>query len=258
MNAIRKPPSLSTAPLEHVALDYAALRTAGVRHLERLAGHLWTDFNDHDPGITILEQLCYALTDVAYRAAHELPDLLSEPGPTNLYTPARILGSRPVTLLDLRKLVIDVDGVKNAWVEPVTAPPLYADLLHGRPPGEDAQQHTEAAVAGLRQAGTMDHLPRGLLTRAWLRHRLNNLPGAQAALAHRAIRRQHVQQRLAAADGGLVVVAPAHGREHAGHRDLCVGAAARDVGEVDDRAAGEFGRGVAGAWLRGKGVVYRA
>ena len=60
---------------------------------------------------------------------------------------------------------------------------LYADLLHGRPPGEDAQQHTEAAVAGLRQAGTMDHLPRGLLTRAWLRHCLNNLPGTQADLA---------------------------------------------------------------------------
>ncbi|WP_277061050.1 hypothetical protein, partial [Rivihabitans pingtungensis] len=40
---------------------------------------------------------------------------------------------------------------------------LYTDLLHGRTPGEDAQQHTEAAVAGLRQAGTMDHLPRGLL-----------------------------------------------------------------------------------------------
>jgi hypothetical protein len=60
---------------------------------------------------------------------------------------------------------------------------LYADLLHGRPPGEDAQQHTEAAVAGLRQAGTMDHLPRGLLTRAWLRHSLHDLRGAQDDLA---------------------------------------------------------------------------
>ena len=27
----------------------------------------------------------------------------------------------------------------------------------------------DAAVAGLRRAGTADHLPRGLLTRAWLR-----------------------------------------------------------------------------------------
>ena len=29
----------------------------------------------------------------------------------------------------------------------------------------------------------MDHLPRGLLTRAWLRHSLHDLPGAQADLA---------------------------------------------------------------------------
>ena len=60
---------------------------------------------------------------------------------------------------------------------------LYADLLHGRTPGEDAQQHTKAAIAGLRQAGTQHHLPRGLLTRAWLRHCLNNTDGAQADLA---------------------------------------------------------------------------
>lgn len=60
---------------------------------------------------------------------------------------------------------------------------LYADLLHGRPPGEDAQQHTEAAIAGLLQAGQQDELPRGLLTRAWLRHCLHDLPGAQADLA---------------------------------------------------------------------------
>ncbi|MCK6437318.1 TIR domain-containing protein [Rivihabitans pingtungensis] len=60
---------------------------------------------------------------------------------------------------------------------------LYADLLHGRTPGEDAQQHTKAAIAGLRQAGTQHHLPRGLLTRAWLRHGLNNTDGAQADLA---------------------------------------------------------------------------
>ena len=129
MSPGRQAPTLSTAPHGHRALDYAALRAAGLRHLERLAGHLWTDFNDHDPGITILEQLCYALTDVAYRAAHELPDLLSEPGATNLYTPAQILGSRPVTLLDLRKLVIDVDGVIGATAQrqhPVVQPGVVA------------------------------------------------------------------------------------------------------------------------------------
>ncbi|PXX77737.1 TIR domain-containing protein [Rivihabitans pingtungensis] len=60
---------------------------------------------------------------------------------------------------------------------------LYADLLHGRTPGEDAQQHTEAAVTGLRQAGVEEFIVLGLLTRAWLRHCLHDLAGAQADLA---------------------------------------------------------------------------
>jgi hypothetical protein len=125
MSQTKTPASLSTAPLEHPALDYDALRREGIRRLEALAGHLWTDFNAHDPGITILEQLCYAITDLAYRASHELPDLLHDPDPAaapSLYTPAQALSSAPVTLLDLRKLVVDVDGVRNAWVEPVREP----------------------------------------------------------------------------------------------------------------------------------------
>ena len=122
--------TISTAPLEHVAMDYTFLRQEGIRYLEQIAGQLWTDFNVHDPGITILEQLCFALTDLAHRINYNLPDLLTdENGQTydSLFTPAQILSSNPVTLIDLRKLVIDVDGVKNAWVEKVEqqTPALY-------------------------------------------------------------------------------------------------------------------------------------
>jgi hypothetical protein len=62
---------------DNAVLDYNFLRREGIRHLERLAGPLWTDFNLHDPGITILEQLCYALTDLSYRIAYDLKDLLA-------------------------------------------------------------------------------------------------------------------------------------------------------------------------------------
>ena len=48
--------------------DFAALRTEGIRLLQELCGRSWTDYNLHDPGVTILEQLCYALTDLMYRA----------------------------------------------------------------------------------------------------------------------------------------------------------------------------------------------
>jgi tetratricopeptide (TPR) repeat protein len=37
-----------------------------------------------------------------------------------------------------------------------------------------AKQHLDAAVEGLRSSGQMDHLPRGLLTRAWLHHLTTN------------------------------------------------------------------------------------
>lgn len=121
-------PVISTAPAEHLALDYEALRLEGIDLLQRLSGHRWTDYNAHDPGITILEQLCYAITDLAYRVSHELPDLLYEPVPPgknpfpHLFTPAEILSSAPVTLTDMRKVVLDVDGVRNAWIVPVAEP----------------------------------------------------------------------------------------------------------------------------------------
>ncbi|HZI10645.1 MAG TPA: hypothetical protein VE153_09675 [Myxococcus sp.] len=129
-------PTLSNAPLEHPALDYAFLRQEGIRHLESLAGHLWTDFNAHDPGITLLEQLCYAITDLAYRASHEVPDLLASSGGDpyqSLYSASTILTSHPVTLLDLRKAVIDVEGVKNAWIEELheSSPPLHLHEARG-------------------------------------------------------------------------------------------------------------------------------
>jgi hypothetical protein len=113
---------LSTAPLEYPAMDYAWLRQEGIRLLERLSGQLWTDFNTHDPGITILEQLCYAITDLGYRINYDLKDLLTS-GPAapypSLYSPAQVLTTDPVTRSDLRKWIIDVNGVKNAWVEPI-------------------------------------------------------------------------------------------------------------------------------------------
>lgn len=111
-------------------MDYASLREEGIRQLERMAGGQWTDFNAHDPGITILEQLCYALSDIGYRTAHPILDLLAEGGSDpyeSLHGPAEILGSCPVTPADLRRLVLDVEGVRNAWIVPLQADtlPLY-------------------------------------------------------------------------------------------------------------------------------------
>lgn len=115
---------------EEGALSYDFLRAEGLRTLQALAGDVWTDYNDHDPGVTLLEQLCYAMTDVAYRIDLDMGDLLAyEKGRSfeYRYGPTEILTTNPVTLIDIRKVVIDVIGVKNAWVEKVRQPqpPLY-------------------------------------------------------------------------------------------------------------------------------------
>src|SRR5262245_25382325 len=100
--------------------------------LERLAGDQWTDFNAHDPGITMLDAICYALVDLGYRIFHPIPDLLAEGGPDLppvLPSPALALTCHAVTPDDLRRVALDVPGVKNAWIEPVEtpAPPLRFD-----------------------------------------------------------------------------------------------------------------------------------
>jgi hypothetical protein len=124
--------SISTGPPEHPLLDYATLLRQGMSELERVAGEQWTDFNAHDPGITLLEAMCYALSDLGYRTFHPIPDLLAEAGAqaeTSLFTPAQALTCNAVTSDDLRRVVLDVPGVKNAWIIKAdgTSPPLRYD-----------------------------------------------------------------------------------------------------------------------------------
>lgn len=108
-----------------VALDYQALKKIGLEAIIRLGSDKWTDYNEHDPGITILETLIYALTDLAYRTDFPIEDILAQqqlsPGQLakNQFLTARnALSINPLTLSDFRKLIIDIPGVQNAWVLP--------------------------------------------------------------------------------------------------------------------------------------------
>ena len=60
---------------------------------------------------------------------------------------------------------------------------LYAFILDPASIGnrQSAIENVSAAVAGLRRAGTQDHLPRGLLTRAWLRFLMAARTGPESA-----------------------------------------------------------------------------
>ena len=148
-------PTISPLPEADPALDQRQLYALGLDHVRRLSRRQWTDHNVHDPGITTLELLAYALTDLAYRTRFPIEDLLAAPDDNaaameGLFARAsRILPGRPVTEADYRKLLIDLPGVRNAWLH--AAPhTLYADPARGTlaasPTG--AKEEREIAVRG--------------------------------------------------------------------------------------------------------------
>ncbi len=105
-------------------LDFSFLRRKGLEYIEQLASNLWTDYNSHDPGVTILEMLSYAITDLGLRMKMPLENILAPKDNSEqnigeqFYKATQILPSKPVTELDYRKLFIDIKGVKNCWLKP--------------------------------------------------------------------------------------------------------------------------------------------
>lgn len=146
-----RPDKISSQAPADPALDQARLAGIGLDGVRRLSRQGWTDHNTHDPGITTLEILAYALTDLAYRARFPIEDLLAvadgNPGEmAKLFASAgRILPGRPVSEADYRKLLIDLPGVKNAWLHPVTAR-LYADPASGQLAAEATGSKTERPI----------------------------------------------------------------------------------------------------------------
>ena len=116
-------------------LDFDTLRSAAIAYLGPVTGTVWTDYNVHDPGITTLEALIYALLDLGYRTHLPLDDILArdpsqQGADPDFFTPAEILGCNPLTILDYRKLLLDIEGVRNAWVEIDTHAPHHINGLY--------------------------------------------------------------------------------------------------------------------------------
>lgn len=110
--------TISKALPSQASMDFAALREKGIQYFEKMGSRRWTDFNLHDPGITILEVLCYAITDLGYRTNFSIEDILASsdhhPDKKQFFGPLEIMLGNPVTPNDFRKILIDLDGIKNA------------------------------------------------------------------------------------------------------------------------------------------------
>lgn len=105
------------------AENYDWLRKTGLNYIQQFSNKVWTDYNVHDPGITVLELLCYALTDLAYRTSFPVADLLTPtgetgPNPDDFFTAKKILTTHPVTINDYRKYLLDhIPAIRNVWLE---------------------------------------------------------------------------------------------------------------------------------------------
>ncbi len=139
---MKKAARISRAEPVQVGQNFAELLVRGLKYCQQLSSDTWTDYNEHDPGLTILEQLCYALTDLGARTEQKMNDLLvslpqakgiaqeeqrdqqAQSIPLNdaqntLYTGDYVLSCNALTSKDYSKLLYDrVLGLKNAWLRP--------------------------------------------------------------------------------------------------------------------------------------------
>jgi hypothetical protein len=113
---------------EELIFNFEFLRQHGINLLQRLSGNIWTDYNLHDPGVTILEHLCFVFTDLAYRTDFSIQDILANQNGeipvliNSFFTARNILTINPVSVNDKRKYIIDaLPQIANIWMEPVVA-----------------------------------------------------------------------------------------------------------------------------------------
>ena len=56
-----EPKFIKDEDYERESLQYDFLLAKGIELIQKFSGQHWTDYNYHDPGITLLEQFCYAI-----------------------------------------------------------------------------------------------------------------------------------------------------------------------------------------------------
>ena len=103
---------------------YTRLQRQALTEVQRMAGKAWTDYNAHDPGLTVMEAANYALAELDYKLSFPLADYLSDnsrgfvPERLGLYAPIDVYTTAPVTADDYRRLLFaripELEDVKVA------------------------------------------------------------------------------------------------------------------------------------------------
>lgn len=119
----QKPVSISKKHL-FPEYGYESLREEGLRGVQDLCGKRWTDFNPHDPGVTILEQIAFALSELGYKTQFDIQDYLAGMGgegdysAQGLFPPEIAFPGNPVTAEDYAKfLYTNIPEIENITVK---------------------------------------------------------------------------------------------------------------------------------------------
>lgn len=118
---MEEPQFITKDILEDKAFNSELLYEEGLKIIQQLTGGFWTDYNTHDPGVTILEYLCDAIVELNSRADASIEDHLYNKAANKkiFYESSEILSCNSLTISDYRKLILDeLPEVKNVWLFP--------------------------------------------------------------------------------------------------------------------------------------------
>lgn len=103
--------------------DFNILKETALAFIQENSGLEWTNFNPSDPGITILDQVCYALTELGYCIDFPIKDILTKRQgklrfKNQFFKPKKILTTAPISINDfIKSLLAKVGGIKNASIK---------------------------------------------------------------------------------------------------------------------------------------------
>lgn len=140
--------------------DFDALRERALERAQSASGERWSDFNHHDPGVTLIDALCFVLTEDVFRARLPLTDLLTSPDGLlhyrrhGLHAAERILPCRPCTESDYVRWLLDrVPGVVRVQARIPAQEGLWRFTLQpGAAPAAQAEAAAARAIASAMRA----------------------------------------------------------------------------------------------------------
>lgn len=103
---------------------YSRLWQQTLDDVQRMSGTVWTDYNVHDPGVTLMDIATYALVENDYKLGFPHLDYLTGengvflPEQFGLYRPVEVYTTAPVTTEDYRKLFFSrIPDLENIWLD---------------------------------------------------------------------------------------------------------------------------------------------